>query len=109
MEFAAGQGGMMGFIMMTLNGMMNWRLTGVGIGILHPEYFENGADQAQLDPDLNREKKALAQASRAYNRRHYPEIMAQFDDLPFPKILHALPHTGLPACLIQAIRQAITG
>jgi hypothetical protein len=120
-KFAAGQGGMMGFMMMTLNGMMNWRLTNTGHGILHEEYFRYSTfddpcpgprartHQEALDPALNREKLALARASKAYNRKHYPKIMALFDELPFPQVLSALPSAGLPEFLEQAVRRVITG
>lgn len=109
-DYAAGQGGMMGFIMMTLNGFMNWRLTGTGIGILHSEYFTRGAHaQQEMDEPLNVEKRRLANESRAYNRKHFPKIMDLFDDLPFSKARSAIATLELPDWLARSVTRAITG
>jgi hypothetical protein len=119
-DYAAAQGGMMGFIAMTLNGFMNWRRTGVGYNLLNNDYFTYGIHesdapnksakqyQARLDVTKDANMSALARLSREYNRKYFPEVMAQFDELPFHKALRALPTLGL-GDLEADVRRAICG
>lgn len=53
-----------GFVDQLWNGMIGWKSLGDGISILHTSAEE---------------KKQFAAASRAYNREHYPELIARIE------------------------------
>lgn len=119
-DYAAGQGGMMGFIAMTLNGFMNWRRTGVGYNLLNNDYFTHGIHESdapnvsakrhqdRLDTTKDANMSALARTSVEYNRRYFPTVMAQFDDMPFIKTRASLPALNL-GDLAQDVTRAILG
>lgn len=112
-QFAAGQGGMMGFIMMTLNGFMNWRLTGQGYNLLNNDYFINGDSnttyQQSLDQKKNAAMRGFAKVSRDHNRKYYPEVMRQFDELPFVQLRKHFDKLQLPAHIASDVSRVIFG
>lgn len=104
--------GMTGFLKMVLNGLVNWRTLGPGVGILHQDFYwhANGSTSyTNLERQLVTEKRALSRLSREYNLKHFPQLVAKFDELPFHGAISALPSLGLTKANENAVRRHITG
>lgn len=104
-DFAAGQGGMGGFAVQLINGIIFWQELGHGISILHGEYYSaNKVQKQEMLPGLQIEKRLLAKESKEFNRKHFGSLIDQFDNLPLNVIYRSIPelkHSNKVTALIK--------
>ena len=94
-KFAAAQGGMGGFALQLINGIIYWQNLGHGIAILNSEYYSaNKNRRNEMEPVLKSKMAILARESMDWNRAKYPNLVAKFDNLPFNKVARVC--FGLP-------------
>jgi hypothetical protein len=90
-NYVAANGGMGGFSLDLVNGLICWQELGTGIAIMHSEFqMAPPAIRAQMLPQLLAEKRKYAAGSRAFNERYHADLVREFDELPFNSAIRYL-------------------
>lgn len=109
-NYAAGQGGMGGFARELVNGIICWKDLGHGIAILNSEYYSASKEKKKIMLlSIQRKMEELAKKSKTWNAEKYPELVKQFNDLPFNIALKNAALSGYSNNVKKLIKLFITG